>query len=562
MHVAEHLGVSWAKNHLLKAQAQQLLSQQLALLPHDAEEAAYRKKLDDFRKKRSELRKQKKELNNMKCRFLDGTYTEDDCAKLGVTPAKGFLMIQKAINELHSAINEAEYSVIVEQTEYERLHRDTCGTKRAREASSKVNCPVADCRGFANDAWKCTACETRICHECHEVSQEGHVCDPNILENIKLLRQDTKPCPTCETPIHKINGCDQMWCVKCHTAFSWNTGRIERGMVHNPHFYAWQNDVARGVRNVGDVACGGVPSRREFYNKMLSLMSLLSVSLFDDEGKPTTDETLIHEVTKTQLQLEKICQIVCAFTLYADQLSDSINDIRFELNRREEKLQDMRIAYINGAIKDDAAYTRKLVKHLTEVQQNVELSMVLEMVSACVIERLRSICETELIDDVGLFWSELTTSIHECSWMHTCGDAQLRKAFSLASALRISRNPQCTIYDFMTVNLKPMFVESKHKAAPITRKALDEFARIADEMVQVVNYGNEQVDNIGKAFNFTPGSYKVPENAADISVPDEMVKKVTEEDSCIMPNFRNHAFLSTEWHLIRSDLVQSFGLHI
>jgi hypothetical protein len=313
---------------------------------------------------------------------------------------------------------------------------------------------------------------------------------------------------------------------------------------------------------VGDIACGGIPNRKGFYNKTLNLMSLLSISLFDDEGKPTTDKKHIYEVTKTQLQLEKMCQIVCAFTVYADQLNDSIDDIRLELNLREEKLRNMRIAYINGDIKDDASYTRKLVKHLTESQQNVELSMVLEMVSTCVIERLRSICETDLIDDVNLFWSELTTSIHEYSWMHTGGDSRLRKAFSLASALRISRNPQCTIYDFMTFNLKPIFVESKHKAAPIARKALDEFTRIADEMVQVVNYGNEQVDNIGKSFNFTPDSHKVPEGAADISVPDEMVRKVTEDDSCIMPNFRNHAFLSTEWHLIRSDLVQSFGLHI
>ena len=42
------------------------------------------------------------------------------------------------------------------------------------------------------------------------------------------------------------------------------------------------------------------------------------------------------------------------------------------------------------AVSKMTAYTRKLVKHLTEVQQNVELSMVLEMVSTCVIERLRS----------------------------------------------------------------------------------------------------------------------------------------------------------------------------
>ena len=131
--------------------------------------------------------------------------------------------------------------------------------------------------------------------------------------------------------------------------------------------------------------------------------------------------------------------------------------------------------------------------------------------------------------------------------MHTGGDAELRKAFS--------QHMHCVspkaMHNIRLYDCQPQtnVCRKQTQSCAIARKALDVFACIADEMVQLPNYGNEQVDNIGKAFNFTPGSYKVPENAADISVPDEMVKKVTEDDSCIMPNF-SHAFLSTEWHLI------------
>jgi hypothetical protein len=50
-------------------------------------------------------------------------------------------------------------------------------------------------------------------------------------------------------------------CVECHTAFSWNTGEIEKGVIHNPHFYQWQRQQNGGVapRVRGDVRCGGIP---------------------------------------------------------------------------------------------------------------------------------------------------------------------------------------------------------------------------------------------------------------------------------------------------------------
>jgi hypothetical protein len=35
-----------------------------------------------------------------------------------------------------------------------------------------------------------------------------------------------------------LKNCNQMWCVDCHTAFDWRTGRIEH-KIHNPHYYEW-----------------------------------------------------------------------------------------------------------------------------------------------------------------------------------------------------------------------------------------------------------------------------------------------------------------------------------
>jgi len=55
--------------------------------------------------------------------------------------------------------------------------------------------------------------------------------------------------------------CDQMYCIDCHTAFSWNTGQIVNGVIHNPHYYEYLRKIGNGTapRNAGDVPCGGVP---------------------------------------------------------------------------------------------------------------------------------------------------------------------------------------------------------------------------------------------------------------------------------------------------------------
>lgn len=126
-------------------------------------------------------------------------------------------------------------------------------------------CPVADCRGFINNDWQCGICSQYICSKCHEIigtSKENpeHECKEEDKETAKMIMSQTRPCPKCAVPIFKIDGCDQMWCTQCHTAFSWRTGAIETHRVHNPHFYEWQRDHGGAPpREPGDIPCGGFP---------------------------------------------------------------------------------------------------------------------------------------------------------------------------------------------------------------------------------------------------------------------------------------------------------------
>lgn len=135
-------------------------------------------------------------------------------------------------------------------------------------------CPVANCKGFLTTRWKCELCKNNICKECNEIrEEEDHVCKPENVETTKLLNKDTKPCPSCGTMIFKISGCSQMWCTSCHVAFDWNTLRIEKGVIHNPHFFEFQRTHVQ-TRNNGDIPCGGRPNMYELRDLRLQMTDL------------------------------------------------------------------------------------------------------------------------------------------------------------------------------------------------------------------------------------------------------------------------------------------------
>tara|TARA_A100001015_G_scaffold24073_1_gene27219 strand:+ start:383 stop:1759 length:1377 start_codon:yes stop_codon:yes gene_type:complete len=133
-------------------------------------------------------------------------------------------------------------------------------------------CQKEGCRGFLSSQWKCGICEEWTCKDCLEVigpdKNVEHVCKKENVESAKLIKKETRSCPKCATPIFKINGCDQMFCTQCKTPFSWNTGRIVTGVIHNPHFFQWQRENG-GTGPVNPHAhCGGLPTYWGFYRNL------------------------------------------------------------------------------------------------------------------------------------------------------------------------------------------------------------------------------------------------------------------------------------------------------
>lgn len=129
-------------------------------------------------------------------------------------------------------------------------------------------CPNEECRGFLRgEQSRCTICRTEVCPRCLQtVRDDQHECAQEDIETTNLLRQNTRPCPSCSMSIYKISGCDQMWCTQCRTPFSWRTGKKINQTIHNPHYYEWmqqnprRQDQGPPPRELMDIPCGGLPT--------------------------------------------------------------------------------------------------------------------------------------------------------------------------------------------------------------------------------------------------------------------------------------------------------------
>ena len=283
---------------------------------------------------------------------------------------------KKEIDELRRKLYDIEQ---LRNTNIRKIWRIKNGKDKGQSDQKFIMpCPQESCRGFLSTGYKCGICNLFTCPKCLEIVGDkrinpDHVCDEDKVKSAELIKATTKPCPGCGERIQKIEGCDQMWCTGCHTAFSWRTGAIDNGTIHNPHFYQYQrNNQGAAPRNPRDLHCGGMPNWWNIRRKILRYASTLSKEVRKRLDKVMDVCTTLHRTVNhiTHVSLVETRQKI-------QQLSD---------------FQELRVQYILQKIsKEEMAKT--IIRKDKLRRKYTELVHIFELLSIVGIDAFRSISQ-------------------------------------------------------------------------------------------------------------------------------------------------------------------------
>lgn len=244
---------------------------------------------------------------------------------------------------------------------------DTTEKAEAREFIQR--CPAEGCRGYLSTAYKCGTCSKYACSECLEVKglvrDVEHTCKEDAKATAALIRRETKPCPKCGVRIYKLDGCDQMWCTQegCQTAFSWNTGRVVTGTIHNPHYYEFLRQRGNGAappREAGDIPCGGIPTTYLF-TRMIAATAL-----------PLPEKGIIYNVHR------------CISDIVNARLPD------YQQRREANANMDINIHYLMNEMDEDT-WKKMLEQRETRFERKKEIGQILQMFGHVGAEFLRAL---------------------------------------------------------------------------------------------------------------------------------------------------------------------------
>ena len=240
-------------------------------------------------------------------------------------------------------------------------------------------CPVETCNGYLSTRWKCGICGIKVCKDCLEIKKDSdydHNCKEDDIKSALEVKQSCKDCPKCKSKIFRVSGCPQMWCTKCHTTFDWNTGRISKGVIHNPEYFQWLKKRSNNL------------------------------IIGENCGADVTYEQLLAEIKSRNME-EVGQKILDIFRKVAE-----INDIdrrTYEPPNREEKNRKHRILFLNNEI-DEKEFARQLFLTDVKYRKNMEITEIMNMITEASNIIFRRFIDHEVFDVIFEF-EELETLV-------------------------------------------------------------------------------------------------------------------------------------------------------
>jgi hypothetical protein len=354
--------------------------------------------------------------------------------------------IKKIKNELNKLKNEWNIKLSEMSNELKREKETLIVDKSlVRKCSNGV------CNGFLSRDLKCEICGCLACGECRESKGftieeiENHECDKDILESVKLLEKDSKECPKCSVLIYKIDGCDQMYCMKCHATFSWDTLIIQKkGVIHNPHYLEYQRQLNNGVleRNPLDIQCGRELDRnfivrlmRKFEQKLPNGWSIERREIGHGINRRMRrvyiggDGTETYSSPVSEDKIVKICRNVMSLNVSIREES------RFNVETDENKVIDLRVDYMRNKI-DKEKFKSILQKREKDNMKKVNIREVLLMYVSVMTDLFYRLnfdkkLKKEIIYEMNGLKEYTNNCLMKLSRVHVCKKYEINDNFEL-----------------------------------------------------------------------------------------------------------------------------------
>ena len=274
----------------------------------------------------------------------------------------------------------------------------------------KMKCPNDQCNGFLKNDYICILCETKYCSDCLECigikthngesKTQQHQCKPDLVATVTMIQKESKPCPGCSELISKINGCDQMWCIKCRITFSWETGNIDYGKNHNPHYIEWRKQNGRAItRQPGEILCGGLPDYKilkQFLDdakftteQWVDIHSILGFHKIP-ESSPDEKKMINLPIFKNTINQQRFFQWFCNISQNIEQFRTGWLDWHREDALKEDITRDIRIKFIRKQINEET-FKKNIYKLTMKNKKNMEILHVFEICYVVSVEQFNEI---------------------------------------------------------------------------------------------------------------------------------------------------------------------------